>query len=171
MAKPFLLKKAFGHVTELLSGLPSSMYFHNIMHTHYVFLVATEIALESNLPPSDIQLLQFAALFHDTGYLYDYEGHEEKSELIAANFFLQENYPMEMIDSITAAIDTTRVPQAHKMRCNVFFATQIFSICLNLIILSTPTCCGENGPSISIVPTTTRNGNKIIFPSWKITGI
>jgi len=111
MSSPFFLKKVYSQVAELLSGLPGSMQFHNTNHTRQVFLIATEIALHSKIDHQDILALQVAALFHDTGYLYDYIGHEEKSKLIAANFLLQEGCSEALINDVMDTIAATKVPQ------------------------------------------------------------
>jgi len=87
------------------------MRFHDLKHTQDVFFVATEIALNSEIPHQDILTLQLAALFHDTGYLFDYIGHEEKSKLTAANFLLQEGCPENLIAGVVQTIDATKMPQ------------------------------------------------------------
>ncbi|WP_214653021.1 HD domain-containing protein [Mucilaginibacter segetis] len=80
-------------------------------HTYDVFLAATEMAVAGGNNSEDIQILQLATLFHDTGYLFEYTGHEEKSKLIAANFLLREDCPEALIDGVVDAIDATKVPQ------------------------------------------------------------
>lgn len=111
MAGSLLIRKVHQEINNLLAGLPDKLYFHNRQHTEHVFLAATEIALLTNLPQNEILPLQLAALFHDTGYLYDYSGHEEKSKLIAATFLLQNGCSGELIDAVTTTIEATRVPQ------------------------------------------------------------
>lgn len=111
MENAFLVQRVYKIVMDMLEELPGSMFFHNSKHTADVFLAATEIALGSGLSATEITTVQLAALFHDTGYVYEYQGHEEQSKLIAANILLQENVSNALIDAVTEAIDATKMPQ------------------------------------------------------------
>ena len=83
----FLLLKR--EVTGILSAqLDKKLCYHNIDHTLDVIEQAEQIALSEKISPAkEILLLKVAALFHDTGFLYVYTGHEEKSCEIAREKF------------------------------------------------------------------------------------
>lgn len=100
------------YVMDLLSQLPATLYFHNAQHTLDVLDAVTEIGKHSNISADDLLILQIAALFHDTGYLYTYKGHEESSKLIAGNFLTQHEYHPDRVKSVLGCIDATKMPQA-----------------------------------------------------------
>ena len=79
-----ILKKAEAFVTNLLTEKLSDDYtFHNLKHTQDTVETAHEIAENSELSKKEIEIIQLAAWFHDTGHTVIYDGHEEKSAEIA----------------------------------------------------------------------------------------
>jgi uncharacterized protein len=107
-----IVTEALNYVRNLFEQQEQpKMYFHNLKHTLGVFYAATEISENSGLNTESLTLVQLAALFHDTGYLYYYAGHEDNSKLIAGNFLLQRRCPPQLIDQVLACIDATKIPQ------------------------------------------------------------
>ncbi|MGZ5247140.1 MAG: HD domain-containing protein [Flavitalea sp.] len=99
-------------VLEKLQGLDARLTYHSVDHTIDVLTQVERIALEEGLTDErEIYLLKIAALYHDTGFLFTYSQHEEKSCEIflkdAQNFDLN----AEEIDKISELIMVTKIPQ------------------------------------------------------------
>jgi len=94
--------------------LPEWAVYHNLQHTIETVNACLEIGKGSNLTEDDLEILHIAAWFHDTGYMFTPEGHEEKSAEIAMNFLKENDYPsskMEKIKDCIIATKITNVPQ------------------------------------------------------------
>ena len=103
-ARSFILDK-------LSQELPDYLSYHNVRHTTEVVKFAEELAALENVNGHDLVLLRTAALFHDSGYLEAYVGHEGVSRSIAETFLPQFGYSSEAIEQIGELILATRVPQ------------------------------------------------------------
>jgi hypothetical protein len=67
-------------VLEKLKDLDTRLSYHNIHHTLDVVEQAERIAVNENIRDErELFLLKVAALYHDSGFLKLYEGHEEES--------------------------------------------------------------------------------------------
>jgi predicted metal-dependent HD superfamily phosphohydrolase len=99
-------------ITGILSAqLDKKLCYHNIDHTLDVIAQSEQIALSEGVSSAkDLLLLKVAALFHDTGFLYCYTGHEEKSCEIAREK-LSTHFSVADLDIICGMIDATKVPQ------------------------------------------------------------
>ncbi|MEO3406325.1 HD domain-containing protein [Mucilaginibacter sp. CAU 1740] len=107
-----IVQKAAAYVKMLLkNGLPANMYFHNLQHTQHVVNAAIEIAKQSGLNRDQTTIVKIAAWFHDTGYLYQYKGHEDTSIVIAGTFLMQHHYGNDFIQQVWDCIEATKVPQ------------------------------------------------------------
>ena len=104
------------HVLHKLQyGLPSYLTYHNISHTLDVLKQCTTIAHESGIHNAeDVLLLKVSALYHDTGFLYTYKGHEEKSCEIAMQELPQFGFTPKQIERVCSMIRATRLPQSPK---------------------------------------------------------
>ena len=75
-----LLVKAEAYVFNLLKDKLSSEYiYHDYSHTLRVITALNELIEGSNISDNDAFYLRLAGWFHDSGYIYGYENHEEKS--------------------------------------------------------------------------------------------
>ncbi len=101
------------HVLQKLkAGLPSYLSYHNIAHTLDVLKQAVIIAEESGITnPEDLLLLKVGALYHDTGFLNLYTGHEESSCEIAQKELPAFGFSESQIDKICGMIRATKIPQ------------------------------------------------------------
>ncbi|AUC80767.1 HD domain-containing protein [Lacinutrix sp. Bg11-31] len=105
----------YNHVLAILNAkLPSYLTYHNTNHTLYILENAIYIAHKENVSKPDLYLLKIAALFHDTGFIYSYDTHEEKSCEIAKNELKKFNVSNEDISTICNIIRATKVPQNPK---------------------------------------------------------
>jgi len=94
-------------------GLDPRLTYHSTAHTRDVMEQAARIAASENITdPEILLLLQIAALFHDSGFLYTYKGHEIKSCEI-----MEKNLDISMFNSTEIAtvknmIMATKIPQS-----------------------------------------------------------
>lgn len=99
-------------IQKLTLNLPKEFYYHGVHHTMDVFEQAIRIAGAENITNElDLQLLKLASLYHDSGFLVTYDGHEEAScELVKkdlSGFDISE----ENIDWVCGMIMATKIPQ------------------------------------------------------------
>ena len=110
-----ILIKAEKRATEILQHqLSPKLTYHNYEHTKMVVDAATTIGTAENLNEDDLETVLLAAWFHDTGHRDAYEGHEEKSKLIAEEFLKAENVPSDKIEKVAAAILVTEPGKSPK---------------------------------------------------------
>lgn len=95
----------------MLEKLPPELTYHNLGHTVDVLRSCERIAEDEGIGKRELYLLQVASLYHDTGFLYIYTGHEEKS----CQLFLEDTRMFPFSDAekelITGIIMATKVPQ------------------------------------------------------------
>jgi uncharacterized protein len=89
-------------------------HYHSYEHTQYVFKAAQEIIAHEKLSKYDTELILMAALFHDTGFIYGNNDHEENSCIIAANKLKEWDYDDADIRIIEGIIMATKIPQNPK---------------------------------------------------------
>jgi uncharacterized protein len=70
-----LIDQARSYVFDILRKCESYPY-HNPSHTESVFTRATYLALAEGVDGEDLEDLQIACLFHDTGFTEQYEKNE-----------------------------------------------------------------------------------------------
>lgn len=98
-------------INMLENGLPAWYYYHNSFHTKYVMEKAVEIGLHSDCSREELDLLTTAALWHDTGYLVIYKGHEAESCRLANQYLPQFGVSECAISAINGMIRATIIPQ------------------------------------------------------------
>ncbi|PKP33081.1 MAG: hypothetical protein CVU00_11000 [Bacteroidetes bacterium HGW-Bacteroidetes-17] len=107
-----LLIEAEKFVKNLLEDkLANEFYYHDFKHAMAVKGYVEIIAKECKLNDADLNLLQIAALFHDTGFINSVENHVEHSIEIVKNFLISHSIDKESIDSIAEIIMATKMPQ------------------------------------------------------------
>ncbi len=96
---------------ELLSP---DLTYHSIDHTMDVLKQCLKIAALEDVAGHELDLLKIAALYHDTGFLFAYLGHEEKS----CDIFLEDIKGLDVktndVQKILGIIMSTKVPQKPK---------------------------------------------------------
>lgn len=102
--------------SELLSllseKLDSRLTYHNLAHTKDVMRQVERIAKGENITDSnEIMLLKVAALFHDSGFLFVYRHHEEKSCQILVEHLKDGDFTPEEVLRIKGMIMATQIPQ------------------------------------------------------------
>lgn len=105
-----IAKNAETFVLDLLKkGLKPEHGYHNLHHTLSVRDATQELGLRYRLGDEELELLEIAGLFHDTGFTKTYVGHEEVSKEIAADYLEKVAYPAEKIAQVKRLIDVTKV--------------------------------------------------------------
>ena len=99
----------------LNAGLLQTLTYHNSQHALDVAKQSVEIAQEEGITNEQTLLeLQIAGLYHDTGFLFTYIGHEEKSCDIAKRELPSFGINKNSIDNICEIIMATKMPQTPK---------------------------------------------------------
>lgn len=106
----------------LKSELPSYYYYHNYEHTLYVLDKVQLIGRYEKCTDEEIHLLCIAALWHDTGYIKKYHGHEEESCNLAKLYLPDYGYSKEKIELICGMIMATEVPQKPRTKLEMIIA-------------------------------------------------
>ena len=106
-ARDFIIKK-------LANELTPDLTYHSLNHTMDVLQAAENYAELEKINKHDRTLLETAALFHDSGMLKAYIGHEEASIEIANKYLPDFGYNDNEIDLISNMILTTQLPQSAK---------------------------------------------------------
>ncbi|MEO6490537.1 MAG: HD domain-containing protein [Ferruginibacter sp.] len=104
------------HVTSMLTaGLPKDLVYHDVHHTLDVTANCMIIAREEGLFDEQVLLeLEIASLYHDTGFIFIYNGHEKKSCDIAREQLPEFGVGIHAIDNICSLIMATKIPQTPK---------------------------------------------------------
>ncbi len=105
-----IVSKGRIYVTQLLQlALTDNHRYHNLSHTLGVLKSARQLMIDAGLPRGDSEILELAALFHDSGFVRQYANHEAASVEIAKTFLQREGYPAHKINRIAACIEATRI--------------------------------------------------------------
>lgn len=105
--------QAIAHALHRLrTELAAQLTYHNLWHTEQdVMLAVVRLGRQSGLTAEEIQLLEVAAAYHDTGFIYTRSGHELVSKEIMAQSLPQYGFSPAQIEQIGQIILATRVPQ------------------------------------------------------------
>jgi len=103
----------YDHVTgKLLKGLSPRLIYHSINHTLDVLEQVQLIAEREKINHDEnLFLLKVAALYHDSGFLFIYAGHEAKGCEIAKEELPLFGLKTLQIDKICGMIMATKIPQ------------------------------------------------------------
>ena len=97
-------------IPQLEEKLAACLTYHNAEHTKEVIQAAQHIAAFELIDEEELQLLLTAALFHDAGFLEDYDNHEEASAELAKKVLQEFDYTEEEIDTVCRLIMATKLP-------------------------------------------------------------
>ncbi|MFT3884792.1 MAG: HD domain-containing protein [Flavobacteriales bacterium] len=105
-------RAAKSHIlSRLRHELPAARTYHSFEHTLDVYASAITIAEQEGVSGEDLELLKTAALFHDSGFLVQGNGHEEGSCSIAREALPRFGYSQEQVERVCGSIMATRLPQ------------------------------------------------------------
>ena len=112
VANANILTSVEEHITQFFKEkVPKKYVYHDLTHTQDVVRSCRQIGLAYGLPMDDLEMLQIAAWFHDSGYEKGPENHEERSAEYAAQFLKNLDFAPEVIDVIKGCIKATKIPQ------------------------------------------------------------
>lgn len=110
-----LIKEVQAYATGILSKeLAEGITYHTLKHTEFVAQSAVQIGQGEGLSDEDLEIVQIAAWFHDTGYRDSIDEHEASSAEIARAYLSEVNFPTDKIDRVVGAILATTMPQSPK---------------------------------------------------------
>lgn len=106
-----LVEKADQFVLNLFNEkLPNTFLYHNYKHTQRVVKSTKELIEKSEIHVKQQEVLLLSALFHDTGYITTYKGHEEESAEIATDFLKdQQEADEQTIKEVVRCIRATKL--------------------------------------------------------------
>jgi len=110
-----LVKEAEKYVIKLLDEkLSDKIEFHTIDHAKCVVKNSEFIGGNSGLTEDEINIVKLCAWFHDAGYIFKVDGHEEESAKISADFLVSKGIDEDIITKVKKCILATRTPQQPK---------------------------------------------------------
>ncbi len=111
-SKQSLVEAALGWAKDFFRKQIDAEYvFHDFEHTLQVWAAVRKIGHAYGLSPADQEVLELAAIFHDTGFDKGAEHHEERSCRHAATWLRARHYPEPQLAQVLACILATRMPQ------------------------------------------------------------
>ncbi len=100
------------HILERMKReLDPRLEYHSIEHTFDVLNAAIIIAEKEGVSKNELELIKTAAVFHDSGIMETYIGHEEASCRIVRDILPKFGYSEENVEIIANMILTTKLPQ------------------------------------------------------------
>jgi predicted metal-dependent HD superfamily phosphohydrolase len=102
-AREYVLKR-------LQEELPEKLYYHGIHHTLDVCQAVEELAICENVKGNDLVLLCTAAMYHDIGFVVQYQNNEAIASQIASETLPGFHYLPHETQTICNMILATRVP-------------------------------------------------------------
>jgi len=108
-----LLEKTKYHCTQLLAeSRCNELAFHNTQHTKEVFASAKKIGTYVNLSEEELEIVLLAALFHDTGNIDSFKGHEDISAKKASEYLNNIGFDSSKTQKVVKCILATKMPQS-----------------------------------------------------------
>jgi class 3 adenylate cyclase/predicted metal-dependent HD superfamily phosphohydrolase len=97
--------------TQLIEGLDKELTYHGYHHVQDVLKAAKTIGDSENLSDKDWDLLNTSILLHDSGFMFGYDNHEERSCDLADRILPDYGYSKDELDIIKGMIRATKIPQ------------------------------------------------------------
>jgi len=98
-------------IKKLEQELSPEFTYHNVEHTISVVQATQQLCEHEKLDEHHTKILMTAALFHDAGFLRNYNNHEEISCELAKEYLPQFGYNDKDIHQICRLIMATKLPQ------------------------------------------------------------
>ena len=91
---------------------PECWCYHSTVHTAFVLEDVLTFGRRAGVAAENLELLRIAALFHDTGFIFDPENHEAASAAFARERLSAAGMPAARVAQVERLILATRVPTA-----------------------------------------------------------
>ena len=101
-------------IEKLRNELKPGLYYHNYKHTLDLCDCVEYLAKGENIQGEDLMLLRTAAVFHDTGFLWQYDNNEPLGCKFAKELLPDYDYSDEQIEKVCDMIMATQMPQNPK---------------------------------------------------------
>lgn len=98
-------------ITTLKKDLNPLLHYHNHRHTLDVLDAAERLSTIEGITKADMDIVCTAALFHDTGFLFEYDDNEKHACQYAKDILPALGYTTEHIMLVCELIMATRIPQ------------------------------------------------------------
>jgi len=98
-------------IRRLEQELPESLAYHNAHHTEFVVEKAKTLANYENIKGRDLELIKVAALYHDIGFLFNREDHENLGCQFASQDLHSSFLTQKELDKVCGMIIATKIPQ------------------------------------------------------------
>ncbi len=109
MTSNTLLKDTELYATDFLKNqFSSDLSFHNFEHTETLVEATKLVGTHEQLSQAEMEVVQIAAWFLNTGYKEDYDEYEEKSKAIASAFLSDQNVSDDKINKVLGCILATQ---------------------------------------------------------------
>lgn len=99
---------------KLQNELPGHLSYHSVTHVKDVLRSVISIGRKEGIEGEELILLQTAAVFHDSGFLFGAYEHEKRSCELAKKYLPKYGYTEEQIKRICGMIMATKLPQSPK---------------------------------------------------------
>jgi HD superfamily phosphodiesterase len=96
-------------IARMKKELSKNLYYHGVHHTLDVISAVQRIAREEGIDDDQHLLLNTAALFHDSGYIFTYHHNEEIGIKMARKILPDYGFTPNQIHNISGIIRTTKV--------------------------------------------------------------
>lgn len=104
------LEKAKHFISNLFNEQLDPLYtYHNYDHALLVLESVNQIAGISKIVGDDLLVLQFAALFHDSGFINGAKDHEKRGQKIANEYLTKNGFGDEFISKVLTCIAATKM--------------------------------------------------------------
>jgi len=99
-------------VLDLLDkDLPLNLYYHGVHHTLDVCNAVEDLSKTEEISDADLELLRTAAVFHDIGFIEQYQYNEPIAVRFAHQILPAYGYSMQQINIVADIIMCTQIPQ------------------------------------------------------------
>lgn len=98
-------------INKLEKELKPTLYYHNFQHTLDVVNSVATLATMERVNGEELMILRTAALYHDTGFLWQYDNNEAIACDFARVTLPGFGYDKSSIEKVTRLILETKVPQ------------------------------------------------------------
>src|SRR6478735_8913541 len=103
-----ILGEVVPYVFNLLRDKLSPQYlYHNFYHTSEIVKSCNELGKLAELNGEELEILELAAWFHDTGFINGYKDHEVESMRIAEDFLTMADYDKGKTAKVLSCIKAT----------------------------------------------------------------
>jgi uncharacterized protein len=96
---------------RLQNELPENLYYHSVQHTLDVCRVCKQLAAHENVKGNELTLLLTAAVYHDIGFIEQYQDNEPVAARIVRECLPAFGYTPGQVEVISNIILATRIPQ------------------------------------------------------------